>query len=98
MTCTTTGLTARVKATIVRALELPLAPEELHDDEPLLGGPLGLDSVAALEIVLAVEVEFGIEVADEDVRSDLFASVGAVCAYVAARRGESPDLERRQGG
>ena len=76
---------SRVKQTVVRSLELDVDPSELADDEPLIGGGLGIDSVTSLTLVCAVEEEFGIEVDDEDLRVELFDSVASLSAYVARR-------------
>ena len=69
------NVTQRVKRTIVRSLGLEIAPEELADDEVLFGSGLGADSEATLEVVFALEAEFGIEVEDEELRVELFATV-----------------------
>lgn len=72
----------RVKRTIVRSLELEIAPEELADDEVLFGSGLGADSEATLGVVFALEAEFGIEVEDEELRVELFATVQSLVDYV----------------
>ena len=72
----------RVKRTIVRSLELEIAPEELADDEILFGSGLGADSEATLEVVFALEAEFGIEVEDGELRVELFATVQSLVDYV----------------
>ena len=75
----------RVKRAIVRALQLQIEPEEISTDESLFGDGLGADSVATLEIVFAIEEEFGISVDDDDLRVELFASVRSLWKYVEAR-------------
>jgi acyl carrier protein len=86
---------ARVKAVLVRALRLEgLAPEAIGDEQPLFGSAaasgdgvgaaetLGLDSVDALELVVALESEFGIDIASEDVGRERFAHVRALVELV----------------
>ena len=59
---------ARIKQLIVRALNLQdLRPDEIETDAPLFGEGLGLDSVDALELVVAIEKEFGIDVKDRNI-------------------------------
>lgn len=53
---------ARVGELLVNALQLDHEPEELEPDTPLFGTGLGLDSVDAVEIIVALESEFGIYV------------------------------------
>ncbi len=72
----------RIKQLIVRALELQVEPEEIPFEETIFGGGLGADSNAALEVVFAVEEEFGIEVDDADLRVELFDSVQSLVEYV----------------
>lgn len=86
----------RVKEVIVKALDLRVEPEEIPDDETIFGGGIGADSTATLEIVFAVEEEFGIEVEDEDLRVELFDSVRSLTEYVRRKLGmmdTSPEHE-----
>lgn len=52
---------------------------------PLLGHMPELDSLAVVQLALAIERTFGITISDEDFGSDLFASVGSLVAYVEQR-------------
>lgn len=79
----------RVKQTIIRSLGLEIAPEELADDEVLFGSGLGADSEATLGVVFALEAEFGIEVEDEELRVELFATVQSLVDYVGRKLGPS---------
>ncbi len=75
----------RVKQALVQGLQLKINPEDIADDEPLFGEGLDADSMAALEIVFALEEEFGFEVEDEDLRVDLFDSVRTLTSYIEER-------------
>ncbi len=75
----------RVKKALVQGLQLKINPEDIADDESLFGEGLGADSIAALEIVFALEEEFGFEVEDEDLRIDLFDSVRSLTSYIEKR-------------
>ena len=77
-----TSIKQQVKQTIVQALRLDVDPDEIPDDEALFGEGLDADSVATLEIVFALEQEFGIEVEDEELRVELFDSVNSLVTYV----------------
>ncbi len=81
----------RIKRIIVQRLRFEgLDPATIVDDEPLFGEGLGLDSVDALELVVALEGEFGIKVQSHEAGREAFASVAALARYVIARRAAAP--------
>ena len=82
---TITPITRRVKQALVQALGLDVNPDEIDDNEPLFGEGLGADSIASLEIVFALEEEFGFEVDDEDLQVELFDSVRTLSQYIAEK-------------
>jgi acyl carrier protein len=57
----------------------------LRNDTSLLDAHL-LDSVAFLDLVLYLETNFQITVADADLTRDNFETVDAICAYVRKRQ------------
>lgn len=75
-------LKGKLKELIVRRLKLDIEPGTIEDAAPLFGEGLGLDSIDALELVLGVEQEFGIKIADEDVGVKAFSSVDALADFV----------------
>lgn len=50
----------RVRSVLVNQLKVALPPEQIELDAPLFGTGLGLDSVDAVELVVAIETEFGL--------------------------------------
>ncbi len=52
---------ARVRGVLVQQLKVALPPERIELDAPLFGTGLGLDSVDAVELVVAIETEFGVQ-------------------------------------
>ena len=78
-------LVRRVKETVVRALELQVDPGALSDDEVLFGGGLGVSSIAVMEVIVALEEEFGFEVGDEELRMERFESVHSIVGYVSGK-------------
>lgn len=78
----------RVKSAIVQSLRLSIDPNDIADDESLFEG-VGVDSIAALEIIFALEQEFGIEVDDEELRVDIFDSVNSMVRYVSGKLASS---------
>ncbi|WP_310452584.1 acyl carrier protein [Sulfuritalea sp.] len=76
-------LSERLKRVLIERLSLQLEVDEIADDSPLFGSGLGLDSVDALEIAIAVETEFGVAITDEDLHA--FRSVNTVLDFIEAR-------------
>lgn len=73
----------RVKRLVVASLALDgLRPEAIGDDQALFGEGLGLDSVDALELVVAMEKEFGISIASHEIGRESFASPRALAELV----------------
>lgn len=75
------SVTDRVKHCVIEALQLNLSIDDLADDEALFEGGLGLNSITTLEVVAALEKEFGIEVPDEDLTPELIESVRTLAHY-----------------
>lgn len=83
---TSPELAARIKDLIVSRLKLDgVKPDEIGDDAPLFGEGLGLDSIDALELVLAVEQTFGVRIDDEEVGRKALGSVSALCTFLQER-------------
>ncbi|MHB8172987.1 MAG: acyl carrier protein [Nitrospirota bacterium] len=72
----------RLKKLIIQRLKLQMAPNSIDDDAPLFGEGLGLDSIDALELVVGLEQEFGVQVPDEAVGREAFASINALAEFV----------------
>lgn len=80
----TTSLREDLKQLIVSKLHLEgMTPAEIADDAPLFGEGLGLDSVDALELVVALEKQFGIKIRSHQVDKSVFASVAALAEFVS---------------
>ncbi len=76
---------ATIKRLIVERLQFQgLDETEITDETPLFDGGLGLDSVDALELVLAIEKEFGIKVENEQIDDQTLRSVAAIKEFVVA--------------
>lgn len=72
----------RIKEKIVKTLELDIEPSDIPDDEMLFGGGLGVDSISMLEILVAMEEEFEIEIEEEDFRVEEFSSIRQLAEYI----------------
>jgi acyl carrier protein len=80
-------LIPKVKQMIIDSLRIEgMSPDEIETDAPLFGEGLGLDSIDALQLVVAMEKEFGVVVPDAATGSTVFASVRCMAAYIAEHR------------
>lgn len=80
-------LNRQLKEMMVEELMLPTAAESIGDDTPVFGPEgLGLDSVDALQLVVALEKRFGLKLADGAEARAALASVNAMAAAVRAHR------------
>ncbi len=80
-----TDLRSDIRVAIVRALKLPIQPEEIDNAAPLFGAGLGLDSIDALELVLEIERSFGAVIGDEQTGGQVLQSVDSIAAYIEAQ-------------
>jgi acyl carrier protein len=55
-------LKAALKAMIIDECDKDVAASEISDDEVLIGGPLELDSLDALQICMAVKNQYGVRI------------------------------------
>ena len=80
------SLPLRLKTLIITTLKLEdVRPEEIPDDEPLIGSPrFGLDSIDALELVLAIEREFGVKIGSSEESRQALTSISTLAAYLRA--------------
>ena len=78
---------AEVAELIVRTLGLEMEPGDIDPDAPLFGEGLGLDSIDALEIALAVSRAYGFDLRSDDEQNQrIFHSLDSLAAHVAAHR------------
>jgi acyl carrier protein len=81
------ALIAEMKVKIIDTLSLlDVAPEDIGDDDLLVGGDLGIDSIDVLELVLMLEKDYGVKIESKDVGVQAFASVRALAGFVGKNR------------
>lgn len=73
---------------LVDALNLEdVSPEEIDPEEHLFGDGLGLDSIDALEIALAISQEYGLQIkAEDESTKEAFATLRSLSEYVEANK------------
>lgn len=80
-------LIEKVKQLIIDALRIEgMTPADIETDAPLFGEGLGLDSIDALQLVVAMEKEYGVVVPDAATGTKVFRSVRTMADYIAEYR------------
>lgn len=84
-------LQIELKALIVSALGLEdIKPEDIETDAPLFVDGLGLDSIDALELGLAIKKKYGITMsAENEENKKHFASISALADFIAAHKADA---------
>ena len=85
------ALRERIKSMMVENLMLQVTAADIADDQPLFGpGSLGLDSVDALQLVVALDKNFGLKIPDPGAAKEILQSVNTI---VAALQRKLPGLQ-----
>jgi acyl carrier protein len=87
-------LELELKILIVEALKLEaLRPEDIGSDETLFGEGLGLDSIDALELGVAIHKKYRVRIENitEEVKAH-FRNVRSLASFIAARRGDRANV------
>jgi acyl carrier protein len=84
-------LKERIKGLMVENLMLQTTVADIGDDQALFGpGSLGLDSVDALQLVVALDKNFGLKIPDPATAKEVLHSVGTMTAAVQKHLAKPP--------
>jgi acyl carrier protein len=85
---TTATLALELKSLIIDVLDLEdITPDDIVDSDPLFVDGLGLDSIDALELGVALQKKYGVKLeADAEDTHEYFANVISLCELVSQRR------------
>ena len=80
---TSTELKDQIKQLLVQNLMLQITAEEIGDDQPLFGpNSLGLDSVDALQLVVALDKNYGLKLSDTEVARKVMQNVNTLASAI----------------
>ncbi len=71
-----------VKAVVGTALQIRGRIRDMEPAEPLLGAVPELDSMAVVNVITALEEQFGITIADDEIGASTFETLGSLTAFV----------------
>ncbi len=81
-------LETELKELIIEALMLEdVSVDEIDSDAPLFIEGLGLDSIDALELAMAIDKKYGVRIkADDEQNQQIFSNVRSLAVYVGQHR------------
>jgi len=83
------GLKKEIKLLIIEALNIDdVNPDEVGDDDSLFGegNALGLDSIDALEIVMALQEKYGVRIDDKNQSRFILKSISTIAEFIEKNR------------
>lgn len=82
------ALKRQIKTMLIENLMLQISADDIKDEQPLFGpGSLGLDSVDALQLVVALDKTFGLKIASPAAAREILQSVDSIVAAVQSKTG-----------
>jgi len=85
----TNALKDQIKSLMVENLMLQMTAAEIGDELPLFGpGGLGLDSVDALQLVVALDKNYGLKIRDPEAAREILQNVNSIVQAVQNRPAE----------
>ncbi len=86
----TTALKLKIKQLLIENLMLQMTADEIGDEQPLFGpGSIGLDSVDALQLVVALDETFGLKIEDPEAAKQILQSVRTIAEAVVRHSANS---------
>jgi acyl carrier protein len=82
-------LKQEIKLLIMEVLNIDdVTPEEVGNDEPLFGegNVMGLDSIDALEIVMALQEKYGVRIDDKNQSRFILRSITTIAEFIEQNR------------
>jgi len=79
----------QLKSLIVRSLRITdLTPDQLRDDQPLMGSELEIDSIDILQLILEIERHFGIRLVTGKFEPGVWESINTLAAAIEVKMRE----------
>jgi acyl carrier protein len=82
-------LKLEIKKMIMETLNITsVKPEDVDDEKPLFGSDnaLTLDSVDAIEIIMALQRNYGVRIADQNIARYVIRSINSIAEFILAEK------------
>jgi len=77
------NILGKLKSVLVNDLMLDVTEDEIDEETPLFGpDSLGLDSIDALQLVLAIEKHFGLKISDSEAAKGILESPKTIVSEI----------------
>jgi acyl carrier protein len=87
----TATLKSEIKRMLVKNLMLQITAEEIGDEQLLFGpGSLGLDSVDALQLVVALDKDYGLKISDPETARGVLKNVDSIASALQQHLSANP--------
>jgi acyl carrier protein len=84
------ALKLEIKQLLIENLMLQMTAEHIGDEQPLFGpGSVGLDSVDALQLVVALDKKYGLKIQDPEAAKQILQNVHTVAVAILEHQAES---------
>jgi len=78
------ALLEELKVKIIETLNLEdVTPDDIKEDQPLVGGELGIDSIDVLELVMMIDKDYSVRIDNKDVGAKVFSTLKTLAGYVS---------------
>ncbi|HNW28100.1 MAG TPA: phosphopantetheine-binding protein [Spirochaetota bacterium] len=76
-----------LKEKIIETLDLiDVTPEDVKEDDPLVGGKLGIDSIDILELAMMIDKEYGIKIDNKELGQKVFSTLRTLAEHIQKNR------------
>ena len=84
-------LLAEMKKKVIETLDLiDVTPDDIKEDEQLVGGEMGIDSIDVLELVMMIEKDYSVKIDSKEMGEKIFATLRTLVEYIHKNRQENP--------
>jgi len=83
-----------LKQLLIKNCMLRVSHDEIQEETPLFGpGSLGLDSIDALQMTVAIEQDYGIAIKNPEVARQAFRSLSSLKEWLQTELGKNPEAK-----
>ena len=80
------NLIDELRIKIIDTLKLEdTSPEDMGEEDQLVGGELGLDSIDVLELVIMIEKDYAVKIDNKELGARVFANLKTLSEYITEK-------------